>query len=440
MLDLTRREVLKGLLAAGGGGLWAGAGLVRWVFAAGKPADSILVLVHLRGGCDGLNLVSPASDPDFIAARISELRVAAEGNNAGYPLAHGPAPNIDFRLHPAAGGLNELYKSGQLAFIHAVGLTNATRSHFVATDMIERGVASEEQLARVDSGWLARALLSDSSPRDGIRAVSANSIVSQDLDGLAGAMAIPDLGGGLSPIGGPAVANALWQLYQHGDSEAAEAGRTALRSMASIDIRIPRDGQGRGVPYRPEANVRYESAADLARPLRTAAQLIKMELGLAAVTLDFGGWDTHESQPPAFRSLVERLSNGLAAFWNDTTPYHDRLVVVVLSEFGRRLRNNKSNGTDHGRGGIMAVLGGKVAGGRCHGPWPGLKTERLEEGVDLAVATDYRRVLAEVLDHHKGVKSGSWFPGYEFPGGLGLFGAAKMRFNLNSAVETLLPA
>ncbi|MGZ8216298.1 DUF1501 domain-containing protein [Methylomagnum sp.] len=425
MLDVTRRDVLKGLLAAGGSGLLAGAGLTRLVFAANKPADSTLVVIHLRGGWDGLNLISPASDPDFVAARISDLRVRAEGGSVGYALDHGPAPNIDFRLHPAAGALNELYRSGQLAFIHACGLTNTIRSHFVATDMIEYGVASNEQLARMDSGWLARALSSEAAGRSGVKAVSAHSLISQDLAGEAAVLAIPDLGGGLPPVGGPAIGNALWQLHAQGERTAAVAGRRALQFMAGIDARLPRDGQGRVIAYQPEANAHYEQGADLARPLKTAAQLLKLELGIESITLDYGGWDTHENQPSIFRILTERLSNGLAAFWNDTAPYHNRLVVVLVSEFGRRLRNNKSNGTDHGRGGIMAVLGGRVAGGRCYGPWPGLKAEQLDEGVDLAVTTDYRRVLAEVLSHHKGVKSHpSWFPGYDYPGGLGLFAAA----------------
>jgi uncharacterized protein (DUF1501 family) len=101
--------------------------------------------------------------------------------------------------------------------------------------------------------------------------------------------------------------------------------------------------------------------------------------------------------------------------------YHDRLLVVTVSEFGRRLRSNRSNGTDHGRAGVMAVLGGRVAGGRFYGPWPGLHSEKLDEGVDLAVATDYRQVLSEVLSAHSGTTLGAAvFPDYRAPGKLGL--------------------
>jgi uncharacterized protein (DUF1501 family) len=397
---LTRRTLLK----SAGAGLLPVTGIGRAAFGAVSSQSPILIVLHLRGGCDGLNLVSPANDPDFIEARGSDLRVAAEGTNAGFALANGPAAGIDFRLHPSGGGLNELYKSGHLAFIHASGLTNQTRSHFVATDMIERGVASDADLARTPQCWITRSL--QSRP-----AIAVSGTVAGDLAGDPSAMAVPDLSGGMAPSGGAPISNALWQLY-NGRGEVAEAGRTALKSMADIDVRLPRDEQGKVKPYQPDAGANYDPAADFARPLKTVAQLIKMEIGLSTVTLDYGAWDTHEYQAGKFKYQVERLSAGLAAFWNDVSPWHDRITLVTLTEFGRRLRSNKSGGTDHGRGSLMMVLGGKVAGGRFQGVWPGMKTEQLDEGVDLAVANDYREVLSEILDRQHGVKNGAWFPNY----------------------------
>jgi len=100
----------------------------------------------------------------------------------------------------------------------------------------------------------------------------------------------------------------------------------------------------------------------------------------------------------------------------------DRLIVVVVTEFGRRLRSNRSNGTDHGRGSVMMVLSGKVAGGRIYGRWPGLKSEQLEEGVDLAVVNDYRQSLSEVIGHWRGPAYASGvFPGFTSAANLGLF-------------------
>jgi uncharacterized protein (DUF1501 family) len=422
MLPVTRRELLKALAAAGIVGTTLPLGMRRLAFAAAPSAQPILIVLHLRGGCDGLNFVSPASDPDFIAARASELRVVADGKDAGHALGNGPAPGIDFRLHASAGGLAELYQNGNLAFIHACGLTDTTRSHFVATDMIESGVGSEAGLSRAQSGWLARVVESshEAAP-GGLQAVAVNGAIAGDLQGLDHVLAVPDLNYGLGYVGGPAVATAIWDMYTAYPGPVGEAGRTALQLPTIIDQRIERDPQGHVAAYQPANGANYDSAGGFANTLKTLARLIKMDIGLQAVTLDYGGWDTHEYQAGRFNGLIGPLSNGLAAFWNDMSAWHDRIVLVTLTEFGRRLRSNKSGGTDHGRAGLMAVLGGDVRGGRFYGKWPGLKSEQLEEGVDLAVTTDYRQVLTEVLDHTGGRKSAEAFPDYRYPGGLGLF-------------------
>lgn len=422
MIHVTRREILKALASVGLYGATMPFGLNNLVFSAEPSANPILIVVHLRGGCDGLNFISPASDPDFIAARAFELRVQADGKNAGYALEHGPTSNIDFRLHAAAGGLAELYKQGNLAFIHACGLTNATRSHFVATDMIESGVGTEAALSHAESGWLARAIeTQDKTSSSILQAVSINGTVTGDLKGINGAFAIPDANYGLPMVGGAGVATALWDMYSNHKGPVGEAGRLALQLPVLVDQKFGRNAQGHTLPYQPENGANYDKAGGFANALKLAARLIKMDVGLQAITLDYGNWDTHEYQQGRFRGLVEPLSNGLAAFWNDLSAYHSRMVVVTLTEFGRRLRSNKSGGTDHGRASLMAVLGGKVHGGRFYGTWPGLNSAQLEEGVDLAVTTDYRRVLTEILDHVNERKNATIFPGYHYAGGLGIF-------------------
>jgi len=423
MTQFTRRDILKALAAAGVyGGVMPLGGFSNLAFASTPSSSPIVVVVHLRGGCDGLNFVSPASDPDFITARASELRVLSDGKDAGYQLDHGPVPNIDFRLHAAAGGIAELYKQGNLAFIHACGLTDSTRSHFVATDMIERGVGSTAALSITESGWLARSIQARSSASsNGLQAISINGAVTGDLQGLERAIAIPDINNGLPMVGGAGVATALWHMYNNYKGPMGEAGKLALQLPALVDQRIGRDADGHVIPYQPENGVNYSVAGGFANALKSAARLIKMDAGLQAITLDYGNWDTHEYQQGRFRNQVEPLSNGLSAFWNDLSAYHDRLVIVGLTEFGRRLRSNKSGGTDHGRGSLMFVLGGKVRGGRFYGAWPGLSSARLDEGVDLAVTTDYRRVLTDVLDHVNGGKNSTLFPNYQHPGSLGIF-------------------
>ena len=216
MITVNRREVLKALATLGLSSLPLPFGLRNLVFAADdiKPT---LIVVHLRGGCDGLNLISPADDPDFIAARASDLRVAASGEETGYSLANGPAANVDFRLHKAGGGLAELYKSTNLAFIHACGLTDATRSHFVATDMIEAGVSTQADLARSNSGWLTRCIRAQGLEYPDLQAVSVSAGLSGDLRGLGGALAAPDINNGLSLRGGAPLFKLLAQMYGERD-------------------------------------------------------------------------------------------------------------------------------------------------------------------------------------------------------------------------------
>jgi uncharacterized protein (DUF1501 family) len=420
---VSRRSVVKAAALAAASGFVPFPGLGRLVFGAESLDDRILVVLHLRGGCDGLNLLSPASDADFIAARNSDLRVLAEGDEAGHAIVHSQVPGVEFRLHVAAKSLAELADAKHLAFIHAAGLTDTTRSHFVATDMIEHGVADAGALNRTSSGWLARAM--NALPgAQAVRGVSTSSAPSGVWSGDAQAISVADLNNGLGPPGGLQTDKVLAGLYaKSAAGPVASAGRVTLEAMSAIDARLARDAHGKYLPYAAQAGVNYDSAYELGRPLKTLAQLIKMDLGLTAATVDLGGWDTHEYQPGRFRNQVERLSQGLGAFYNDMAQVQDRLTVVVVTEFGRRLRSNRSNGTDHGRGSVMLVLGGKVAGGKIYGRWPGLKSEQLEEGVDLAVANDYRESLAEVIDHWRGrTDAASIFPGFKSASRLGLFG------------------
>jgi uncharacterized protein (DUF1501 family) len=423
-MKLSRRLLLKNAAIAAAAGIAPLSGLRNLAFAENTAANRILVVLHLRGGCDGLNLLSPAEDADFVAARNSDLRVAAEGADAGHRLAHQQAGAPEFRLHAAAGALAELAEAKHLAFVHAAGLIDTTRSHFVATDMIEHGVADQAALNRTPTGWLARALGARDRDSNRIRAISVAGSPSGVWLGDPDTISVTDLANGLAPPGGAQTGKVLEALYGNAfDRELAEAGRVTLRSMAQIDARLPRDAQGKYVTYVPEAGSNYEAAYELGRPLKTLAQLIKMDMGLEAATVDLGGWDTHEYQPGRFRNQVERLSQGLGAFYNDLSRYHDRLTVVVVTEFGRRLRSNRSNGTDHGRGSVLMALGGKVAGGKIYGRWPGLKAEELEEGVDLAVANDYRQALTELIGHWRdSAEIANIFPSFKPAANFGLLG------------------
>jgi uncharacterized protein (DUF1501 family) len=137
------------------------------------------------------------------------------------------------------------------------------------------------------------------------------------------------------------------------------------------------------------------------------AQTIKQDMGLRVATVDFASWDTHVAQSGQFAEMAGWLASSAMAFWRDLGALQQDVSLVVMSEFGRRLRSNSAGGTDHGHGNVMFVLGPQAKGGRMLGRWPGLQNEALEEGADLAVITDYRDVLAEILTGHMGLADAS---------------------------------
>ncbi len=220
MRALSRRRFLETGLLVGLGSALGAPGLRGIAFAAPEAALPLVVLIHFRGGCDGLNLISPANDPAFVAVRNIDLRVLDSGSEAGRRLANGPTPAIDFRLHPSAARLAEFYEGKQLAFIHAAGLSTAQRSHFVAIDMMDRGVADPTSLSRVASGWATRHL----SRLPGAASVSAAAALAGELHGDGAALAIPDVNGGFAVPGGPQADAVLTRLYADAPGEIGAAG------------------------------------------------------------------------------------------------------------------------------------------------------------------------------------------------------------------------
>lgn len=393
-------------------------GLPSIAWATQPDAPHTLIILFQRGGCDGLSLVAPVNDPDYIADRAPELRVLADGPQPGRSLRQSLAPAIDFRLHPAAAPLGEIYDSGHLAIIHAAGLENGTRSHFVAQDLMDRGLNDATSLHGAGDGWLTRLLATHSSTSP---AIATSPSLPTSLAFHGDSLAIPDLRGGLTLPGGPLVGPALAALYQGQSDAFSQASAHTLADMTLLDSRLPRGGDGKVLDYQPEGGAVYEES-ESGRSLRTVARLLKMDIGLSVATVDIGGWDHHDNLAGRFNALAGQFSRAVAAFWADIAAYRNRVTVVVMTEFGRRLRTNKSNGADHGHGDVMMVLGGAVKGGQMYGRWPGLASAQLDNGVDLAVTTDYRAVLAEVLTARMkaGPALGQIFPNFTPPKPLGL--------------------
>lgn len=358
---------------------------------ANEPDQEVLVVVFLRGGADVLNLIPPLGGDDrgYYEAKRDALIVPT-----GQLL---PLGNDPFGLHPSAAGLHELYGDNKLAIVQATGLTNGTRSHFDAMGFMESGLSD----SFATSGWITRHL--ESSPilpsEIVMPALAMGQYTPQAFLDSSEVIAFNDPDRFSIDTGAwgwyDEQRTALRNLYTSNSTPMHLAGLQALNAMDVVSAEL-------GGGYTPAPGVTYNED-DFAQHLKVVAQIIKSQLGLHAVTVDLGGWDTHESQGDAaggyFGELVAQLSQGLHAFYRDLDHdgYSGRVTTVVMSEFGRRLGENADFGTDHGHGGAMMVLGGSVNGGQLFGTWPTLHPDALYEGIDLEVTTDYRQVLSELL-------------------------------------------
>ncbi len=370
--------------------------------------DPALVVIFLRGGADGLNLVCPASDDNLIAARPEDLRVLRNGDAAGRVIAQDIA-DVDFRFHPQAADLADLYDAGDLSLVHASGLIEATRSHFDAEARIERGLFGTIPPGD-PSGWIARWLMA-AKPGGDMPAIAMGSRQPASFVGSlpAVAEALEDLVIAPGNWLAPALRARLSEGFgHHGRLSVPVEGLLHLSDL--IGNRLWSQTDQSPIGYTPA--LPYPEGNPLTPPLMTLARSLKLGLGLRVATVDYGGWDTHVGQAGQFAAMLAPLSSAIMAFWRDLGPAQQDVTIVVMSEFGRRLRSNTAGGTDHGRGNVMMVLGPQAKGGRMVGKWPGLANEHLDEGADLAVATDYRHVLSELLTGHMGLAD----PALVFPG------------------------
>ncbi len=428
-MPLTRREFMVGCSAAIAG--LAGGSIGGLVFAAPDESTTrdILVFLFLRGGCDGLGIVSPLDSAEFNVAR-SGISFPSSGTGAGLSL--GNLSGEPFWLHPKAGALKEIYDNQKLAIIHACGLTNGTRSHFDAMDYMERGTPNNKHTS---SGWLTRHLSSISATGT-LPALAANTNMPASLLGSTQAIASNNLQNyklsGYTKYA-PQQETALRSWYA-GSTPLQNAGLRTLQSIAAVQGSQPG-------PYVPDVDYPSEAyVSGLSNSLKAVAQMIKLDLGLQVATIDFGGWDTHENQSTYLNNQIDGLSRTIAAFYNDLAAYHSRLTVVVMSEFGRRLKANKSAGTDHGHGNIAMVLGGNVNGGRLYGSWPGLLNNQLDNGVDLAITTDYRTILSEVVVRRlANPQLGIVFPELTTYNPLGIVGGTDLPIDFTGASKRYLP-
>lgn len=420
-MNLTRRYFLK---SSGAMALYCGIAPARalaetsWDAAKARPvrAGKTLVVIFLRGGMDGLNLVVPFGDPAYYSLR-KRLAIAQPGQPEG-------ALALDdmFGLHPRAGALLPFLQSGQATALQAVGYAHNTRSHFEEQDVWETGVIGNT----VNSdGWLNRHLLT-SEGRGPVRAVSLGDTLPRILRGKAPAVAMRGLEELSLAAGGEQQEEAMVAALEHAYCTEPGPERQAAFDLLAQSARVTLEGtrqlrEALRAPYQPAASYPNHK---LGRQMREAARLIKAELGVEVIEIDFGGWDTHQNQGSvqgSFGNLVQTLSDSLAAFAKDLEGRLDDVLVLTLSDFGRTAAENGTGGTDHGWGNCMLALGGPVLRANKNmarpiaGTWPGLAREQLHQKRDLLHTTDFRDVLGEVVSVHLGnpqVKT--VLPGHEF--------------------------
>ncbi len=345
-----------------------------------------LIVVFLRGAVDGLNVVIPYGENAYYDAR-SSIAIAPPNETNG-------ALDLDghFGLHPALNPLMPLWKQGSLAFVHACGSPDPTRSHFDAQDYMESGTPGVKKTA---DGWMNRMLnvLHSNSP---IQAVNVGATMPRILTGQMSVASLP-VGRNAErslPLDRPQMSEAFNQLYNGNDSlsKAYQEGRTA-RQQLMADLNQEMMVANNGAP----------SPTGFAGDTQQLARLMVKDPSVELAFMALGGWDTHVNQGGITGQLARNLKSlgeGLAALQQGLGSVYSNTTIVVMSEFGRTVHENGNGGTDHGHGNVMWLLGGGIKGGKVYGHWPGLAQEQLYEGRDLAVSTDFRDVIASVLSRH----------------------------------------
>lgn len=411
---ITRRIFFRNsalaMVGVGTAPLW----LQRALYASqGEASRKVLVAIFQRGAADGLNIVVPHGEKAYYALRptIAIPRPATQGEKAA-----DAAIDLDgfFGLHPSLAPLKPLFDQQHLAIVDAVGSPDPTRSHFDAQDYMESGTPGVKATA---DGWMNRSLPPEQGKPSPLRAVSLGPVLPRSMRGSQPAIALESIGS--FQIRNAEAAKAFEQLYEESNDPALRATGSETFEAISLLQAVQKE------PYTPAGGAVYPRGR-FGDSLRQMAQLIKAGVGLEMAFADMGGWDHHVNelgQRASEGQLANRLreyGQALGAFWQDMGDHMEDVVVVTMSEFGRTAHENGNRGTDHGHANAMFVMGGPVKGGKVYGRWPGLEKEQLYENRDLALTSDFRDVLAELVARHLGNPSvASVFPGYD-PKFLGL--------------------
>src|SRR3984893_4097752 len=401
-MSITRRIFLRNGALAVVGTTALPSFLTRAALGAADPGirTKRLVVIFQRGAADGLNIVVPHGEPSYYAMR---------------PTINIPKKSVldldgFFGLHPAMSPFQPLWKQKHLYIVHAAGSADPTVPHFDAQDFMESGTPG---IKVTDDAWLNRALHDLAPDKSAFRAIALGPSLPRILSGKEPAVAVNNLNdfsvGGKNPNATP-MSNTFEAMYDHSvDKVLHGTGQETFNAVKTLKAADP-------AHYTPAANANYPRGR-FGDSLKQLAQLIKANLGVQVAFADIGGWDHHVNEGSTQGQIANVLgdfSQSIAAFWTDLGDLGEDTVVVTMSEFGRTARENGNRGTDHGHANVMFLLGGPVKGGKVDGGWAGVDESQVYEGRDLAVTTDFRLVLGEVVSGYLGNKDlKTVFPGFE---------------------------
>ena len=424
---VTRRVFLRGsaIVMAGMGVApeWlarAAASLEASPYQASAPRGSkkrkTLVAIFMRGAADGLNIVVPFGDKRYKELRPT-IAIAPPSTQTNGNAVNGGTIDLDgtFALNGAMQSLRALWDKKQLAIVEATGSPDPSRSHFEAQDSMECGTPGKAS----GTGWLNRALPEGGGEPAKMRAVALGKQVPHCLRGGNEVIAVGNLQ--QYTIGDSSAAAVMQSMYATtADASLGRTGKDAFEAMKviqSINDTPPNTTRAERGPGGPL----IAQSGDFGRYLQQLARLLKGEAGVEVAFADIGGWDHHGNENQQLPNLLRQFSAGIASFCQEMGDRMEDIVLVTMSEFGRTAAENGNAGTDHGHGSFMMVVGGPVRAAKFTGKWPGLEKEQLFDGRDLAVTTDYRDVLSELVRGHLGQQNlSNVFPGFQPGQPLGL--------------------
>lgn len=396
------------MAAAATSGIWwlgTQSALAQASIRKNKEDGNVLVVVFLRGGADSLNMIAPYGEDDYYKLRPSLALKSPKSSSAGKLL------DLDgfFGLNSALAPWENLFKEGKLAGIHAIGSGDRTHSHFEAMNTMERGW--QDQTDKIGGGWLARHLNSTEGSGSPLRGISISPVLPDSLLGATHAQAVTSMSEYQLRTDDRNLRDAIRNVYQNANDPMAIAGHDTWSVLDSLNGVDPKN-------YKPDHSSTYPETP-LGTAFKEVAFLIKQDLGLEVACLDAGGWDTHVTQGTTdgwMFGLLQDLALSSTAFLKDLGSLGSKTTVIIQTEFGRRVQENQSLGTDHGSGGCMFALGAGVNGGKIYGNWPTLVPNQLSGPGDLRVTTDYRAVLKEVTEKRLlNPNSAEVFPGFKSP-------------------------